>query len=195
METTMKIMGKIESLLFVSGEEGLSLDELTTLLGVKREKVFYSLLCLREKYQKDINSGIALVVINERYQLVTKAVYAPVIKQYAVSPFAKKLSQAALETLAIIAYRQPITRLEIDDIRGVQSASLIQKLEQRDLVEIKGKQQSPGRPNLYGVTTYFYQYFGLNSMAELPDLTELFSPTQTTQALFEITEEDRAEEE
>lgn len=195
MRKKMSFLGKIESLLFVSGEEGLTLDELATLLEQKREKVSYDLLRLKQVYAQNESSGLQLVRINQRYQLVTKPQYAQTIKQYAESPFAQKLSQAALETLAIIAYKQPVTRIAVDEIRGVQSSAMIQKLEHRDLVTIVGRQDSPGRPNLFGVTPYFYQYFGINSIEELPDLAELFSEEEMeADALFQIEANEESED-
>lgn len=185
MRNGMDQLPKIESLLFVSGENGLTSDELATLLEIDRETLDYQLLRLKKRYENDQSSGLQLVTINHHYQLVTKPQFAEIIKQYAQSPFAQKLTQASLETLAIIAYQQPVTRLTIDDIRGVNSNGMIQKLEQRDLIKIVGKQESPGRPNLYGVTDYFYQYFGLNSLEEMPDLSTLLQKTNDEDQLFE----------
>ncbi|MCZ0717661.1 SMC-Scp complex subunit ScpB [Aerococcus kribbianus] len=171
----MHLMSQIESLLFVSGEAGLTLDELATLLETKRADLAYNLAKLRRNYALDPQRGLQLVVVNHRYQLVTKVENASIIQGYAQSPFAQKLSQAALETLTIIAYKQPVTRLAIDEIRGVNSQAMIQKLELRDLVIVVGRQDSPGRPKLYGVSDYFYQYFGIDSLDELPSLDSLFT--------------------
>lgn len=171
----MNLVAAIESLLFVAGEEGLTLEELVQLLEVPTATVQYKILKLAEKYDLAATSGIELILIDGRYQLVTKKEFADVIKQYAISPFAAQLSQAALETLAIIAYRQPVTRLDIDDIRGVQSSAMIKKLVHRDLVKEQGRKETPGRPILYVVTEYFYQYFGLQSLEDLPDLNQLLS--------------------
>lgn len=171
----MNLVAAIESLLFVAGEDGLSEEELTLLLEAPTYKIIYATLRLTEMYHRDSNRGIELVIIDGHYQLVTKKVYAKIIKQYAISPFAVQLSQAALETLAIIAYQQPVTRIEIDNIRGVQSNAIIKKLLHRDLIKESGRKESPGRPILYGVTDYFYQYFGLQSIEELPELNELLT--------------------
>lgn len=171
----MNLVATIESLLFVAGEEGLTLEELIQLLEAPTAAVQYELLKLAEKYTLAATSGIELILIDGRYQLVTKKEFADVIKQYAISPFAAHLSQAALETLAIIAYQQPVTRIEIDDIRGVQSSAMIKKLIHRDLVKEQGRKETPGRPILYVVTEYFYQYFGLQSLGDLPDLNQLLS--------------------
>ncbi|MCY7730764.1 SMC-Scp complex subunit ScpB [Aerococcus urinaeequi] len=169
----MNAVAAIESLLFVAGEDGIAVDELANLLEIRQEWALYYVMVLRNRLQHDPQSGLRITVVNERVQLVTKAAYGEVVKNYAVSPFATKLSQAALETLAIIAYQQPVTRMTIDDIRGVQSSNMIHKLLERDLIMETGRQDSPGRPIIYGVTSYFYQYFGLESLEDLPDIHNL----------------------
>lgn len=176
----MNLGAAIESLLFVAGEEGLTLEELALLVEQPAEVMKYGVLKLAEKYRNEPASGIELAIIDGRFQLVTKKCYAEIIKQYAVSPFAVQLSQAALETLAIIAYRQPVTRLEIDEIRGVHSSAMVKKLIHHDLVKEKGRRETPGRPILYGVSDYFYQYFGLKSLTDLPVLDEILKPEAVT---------------
>ncbi|MBS4762371.1 SMC-Scp complex subunit ScpB [Carnobacteriaceae bacterium zg-ZUI252] len=167
----MTLQATIESLLFVSGDEGLSLGDLELLLKHPQEELKEAIQALHDRYLNDANSGLALVSFAHRYQLVTKGVYADVVKQYAQAPFATKLSQASLETLAIVAYKQPITRAEIDQIRGVQSSATLQKLQLRDLVQPVGRQDTPGKPILYGTTEYFMNYFGVTDMSQLPDLS------------------------
>lgn len=162
----------IEALLFVAGDEGLSLEELATLLEISTQDVYTELMQLQQKYET-VKSGLTLLEVGNRFELATKKTYSSVIKKYAVSPFATSLSQAALETLAIIAYRQPITRMEIDEIRGVQSSGSLHKLVLRSLIEEKGRIEAPGRPIIYGTTAYFMDYFGLKELSELPDISEL----------------------
>lgn len=166
----MSLNGALESLLFVAGEEGLSIGDLELLLGETREQLEQALDALSSALLLNEERGLALVQFANRYQLVTKGAYADIIKQYAVSPFATKLSQAALETLAIIAYKQPITRAQVDYIRGVQSIGAIQKLQLRDLIESKGRENSPGKPILYGTTDYFMNYFAIEDFSQLPDI-------------------------
>ncbi|NEW63392.1 SMC-Scp complex subunit ScpB [Granulicatella sp. zg-ZJ] len=179
-------IGAVESLLFVSGDTGLTLLELSDLLHIQTSDVTVLLETLQQKYHDDEQCGLALVSFANRYQIVTKGIYSEVIKEYAVSPFATKLSQAALETLAIIAYKQPLTRAQIDQIRGVQSTGALQKLQMRDLIESKGRENSPGKPILYGTTDYFMNYFGITDMSELPDLDQLeMIQEDTLQDLFE----------
>ena len=116
----MNKKGALESLLFVAGDDGLSMDEITSLLETTPLEAQNLLTEMRASHNDNIHSGLTLIETRKRYQLATKREYAELIKMYAVSPFATHLSQAALETLAIIAYKQPLTRMEIDQIRGVQ---------------------------------------------------------------------------
>lgn len=162
----------IEALLFVAGDEGLSLEEMSTLLETSTQEVYAALMQLQQKY-KTAASGLTLLEVGDRFELATKKEFSAVVKKYAVSPFATSLSQAALETLAIIAYKQPVTRMEVDEIRGVQSSGSIHKLVLRGLIEEKGRIEAPGRPIIYGTTDYFMDYFGLKALTELPDISEL----------------------
>lgn len=163
----------LESLLFVSGEDGLSMEEMTSLLEATPLEVHNLIVALKDKYTSDSSSGLTLIESRQRYQLATKKEYAELIRQFAISPFSARLSQAALETLAIVAYKQPITRMEIDELRGVQSSSLLQRLLMRGLVKEMGRAEAPGRPIIYGTTDYFMNYFGLSNLEDLPS-TEVF---------------------
>lgn len=162
----------IEALLFVAGDEGLSLEEMSTLLETSTQEIYAALTQLQQKYELE-KSGLTLLEVGNRFELATKKEFSDIVKKYAVSPFATSLSQAALETLAIIAYKQPVTRMEVDEIRGVQSSGSIHKLVLRDLIEEKGRVEAPGRPIIYGTTDYFMNYFGLKALTELPDIAEL----------------------
>ena len=180
----MDYVTSAQALLFVAGEEGLSLDQLALLLEIERSAARQIIEELTERLQKDTLSALTILQTAEEYKLVTKKEYESLLKKYAVSPFTAQLSNASLETLAIIAYKQPITRLEIDQIRSVQSSGAIQKLLLHDLIEEAGRLDSPGRPKLYKTTKYFMDYFGLNTLEELPDVTELFALPEETQSLF-----------
>lgn len=163
---------RIEALLFISGDEGISLGALAKITGFMKPALRKILDDLAQKYRADADSALVLLQSDETYRLATKASLAPVIKRYFEVPLTVPLTTALLETLAIIAYRQPITRLEIDNIRGVQSSGAIQKLMVRGLVDTKGRLDAPGRPFLYVTTTNFLDYFGLTSLAALPPLPE-----------------------
>lgn len=159
-----------EALLFVAGEEGMTLNDLAQLTKSTPDHVKAVLEKLSDRYMEEENRGIKLIETAETYRLVTKKEFSAVIEYYAKSPLTKKLSKASIETLAIIAYKQPITRMEIEDIRGVQLSSSLQKLKLRNLIHEIGRIEAPGRPVLYGTTDYFLDYFGLNDLTELPEL-------------------------
>ena len=163
----------LEGLLFVAGDDGISLEEASYILELERSAV-RQLLDELKKRLEDENSGLELLLTASHYKLVTKASLKSYIEKYAVSPYSSQLSQASLETLAIIAYKQPVTRVDIESIRGVQSSGSIHKLLLRDLIEEAGRLDSPGRPKMYKTTAYFMDYFGLESLDALPDASDLF---------------------
>ncbi|HEX8378168.1 MAG TPA: SMC-Scp complex subunit ScpB, partial [Pedobacter sp.] len=131
---------------------------------------------IKEKYSEG-NYAIELIELNGGYQFLTKKDFYPVISQLQIQRSKKKLSQAALETLAIIAYRQPITKLEIEQIRGVNCDYTIQKLLDKELIVISGKAESVGKPLLYNTSSLFMDYFGIKDSAELPQLNDVQSST------------------
>lgn len=171
--SSMDELAAIEALLFVAGDEGMSLEEISTMLECSTQQAYQFLMRLQKEYEASTARGLMLLEVGNHYQLATKKEYADVIKKYAVSPLTTNLSQAALETLAIIAYKQPLTRMEIDEIRGVQTSGALQKLTLRGLIEPKGRVDGPGRAILYGTSEYFMDYFGLKDLKELPKITEL----------------------
>lgn len=166
-------MSQIEALLFVSGDEGMSLDELAYLLKTTTAEVYQALEKLNQHYLENSECAIELKELGNRFMLTTKKQYTQLLKKYAQSPIANRLSQAALETLAVIAYKQPITRLEVDQIRGVNSSASIQKLLTFQLIEETGRLDAPGRPRIYATSQYFMDYFGLRDLKELPDIKEM----------------------
>ena len=163
----------LQGLLFVAGDDGITLEEASYILEIERSDVRQLFEELEKKLESE-DSGMEILLTASHYKLVTKASLKPYIEKYAVSPYSSQLSQASLETLAIIAYKQPVTRIDIETIRGVQSSGSIQKLLLRDLIEEAGRLDSPGRPKLYKTTAYFMDYFGLESLDALPDAAELF---------------------
>lgn len=161
----------VEALLFASGDEGLSLKQLTMVLELEEQEVVGIMTELVENYkQKD--RGIELVEVAGHYQLTTKKEHAIYLKKLVESPGSGSLSQAALETLAIVAYKQPITRAEIEEIRGVKTERPIQTLVSKILIKEVGRAEGTGRAILYGTTKEFLEYFGLKSTEELPPLPE-----------------------
>lgn len=169
----MNDLAMIEAILFVAGDDGLTLEELSKLTDKTLDAMAVFIEDLAIKYHNDEESGILLIETANKYQLVTKKEYAESIKRYAQTPFSQTLSRPLLETLAIIAYKQPVTRIEIEEIRGVQVTSNLQKLKTRQLIEEVGRLDKPGQPLLYGTTAYFLDYFGINAIEELPELTNI----------------------
>lgn len=165
-----RIEGIIESLLFMSGDL-LSSDMITKILEIDKKSISKIIDNMKEKY-KDENRGITIREINSCYQLCTKPEYSDYVKKLFESPQKQVLSQAAYETLAIIAYNRPITKARIDDIRGVNSDSAIAKLMERNLIQEAGRLDSPGRPILYETTEEFLRCFGFNSYEDLPPLEQ-----------------------
>ena len=169
----MSKLAEIEALLFVAGEEGITARQIADLLSLPPTGVVQSLEKLSKKYQEDTDTSLCLMETASRYKLVTKADYASVLRDYSRTPMNQSLSRAALETLSIIAYKQPITRVEVDDIRGVNSSGAITKLLSFDLIREDGKKEVLGRPNLYITTEYFLDYMGINHLEELPKVEEV----------------------
>ncbi|MGM0217227.1 SMC-Scp complex subunit ScpB [Enterococcus sp. AZ126] len=169
----MTTVSQIEAILFVVGEEGIGLEELSYLLELSTAKTYEALTALKERYEADKQAALNILEVGNHFILSTKKAFAPLLKKYAQSPISNSLSQAALETLSIVAYKQPISRVEVDEIRGVQSAGSMQKLVARQLIEEKGRVDGPGRAILYGTTAYFMDYFGLRSLEELPDIHQM----------------------
>lgn len=163
----------IEGLIFASGEDGLSLKELANVTGLSKHEVEALIHELRVDY-KEQGRGIQIVKVAQVYQMTTLPEHAPYFEKLAEAPNRSQLSRAALETLAIIAYRQPITRVEIEDIRGVKSDRIIQVLQRKGLIREVGRAEGAGRPILYGTTKDFLDYFGLNHIDELPPADSIF---------------------
>ncbi|MBZ1522464.1 SMC-Scp complex subunit ScpB [Leuconostoc mesenteroides] len=168
----MNNLSQIEALLFVSGDEGISVKNMSIITGFDRSAIQGLLEELVLKYDTDLSSALQIRESDDVYRLVTKPELGGTVKQYFDSPVNATLSQAQLETLVIVAYKQPITRVEIDTIRGVQSSGTLQKLALRQLVHEVGRKDEPGRPIMFGTTDEFLDYFGLKSIEELPPLPD-----------------------
>ncbi|HCN84916.1 MAG TPA: SMC-Scp complex subunit ScpB [Sphingobacteriaceae bacterium] len=168
---------QIEALVFAS-EQGISPDEIQqliqTTLGnpIEQDTIVRAIDDIKIKYDNP-DFAISLVNLNGGYQFLTKKIHHPIISQLQILRSKKKLSRSSLETLAIIAYKQPITKLEIEQIRGVNCDYTVQKLLEKELITITGKSETVGRPILYGTSQPFADYFGINSIADLPQLKEV----------------------
>nr|WP_309101092.1 SMC-Scp complex subunit ScpB [Fredinandcohnia onubensis] len=161
----------IEGLLFAAGDEGLTLKQMALVLEINESTALDIINELINDY-KQTDRGINLVEVAGTYQLTTKKEHAVYLKKLVESPSSSSLSQAALETLAIIAYRQPITRAEVEEIRGVKTERPIQTLIAKALIKEVGRVEGTGRAILYGTTKEFLEYFGLKTLKELPPLPE-----------------------
>lgn len=166
-----KLKAITEGLLFASGNEGITLKQLTRIINLSEQTIQDVLEELTYDYEHAIR-GITIMESQGVYHLTTKPEHSPYFKKLLTTPQMTKLSQAALETLAIIAYRQPITRVEIEEVRGVNSDRPVQTLLARSLIEETGRKDAVGRPILFGTGKDFLTYFGLTSLEELPELPE-----------------------
>lgn len=156
----------IESLLFVSGEP-LKYKEIAEIIDCTEKYTKNILEELRDKYEED-DRGITLININNEYMFVTKSQNSNYIQKLLKTNSRQGLSKAALETLAIVVYRQPITRIEIDEIRGVKSDKAIQSLLEKGLIKESGRKKVPGRPIMYSTTDEFLKHFGLQNLEQMP---------------------------
>ncbi len=164
----MDLKAAIESILFIA-DEPVEMDRLAEVLGIDRETVRALVDELASEYS---GRGIRLQRLGEKIQMVSAPETAPYVEKFLELKPSRRLSQAALETLAIIAYLQPVTRAQIEAIRGVNSDGVLRSLLSKGLIEEVGHLDSPGRPALYGTTFQFLQYFGLERLEDLPPLEE-----------------------
>ena len=162
----------IEALIFAS-DTPLSTRKIKEVLELVSEKeIRKSIAQINETYQKN-QSPLTVIEVAGGFQIVTRDEFAPWIKKLYRSRSAGHLTQRALETLAIIAYKQPLTKQEIEAIRGVNSDAVLRTLIERNLITITGRKKAPGNPLLYGTTKQFLEYFGLKSLKDLPKLREI----------------------
>ncbi|MBQ9018989.1 MAG: SMC-Scp complex subunit ScpB [Bacilli bacterium] len=164
----------LEGLLFVVGEEGLTLDQIEDVLEISEEESKNLIMELKKDYE-DESRGLRIDFLGNRFKLTTKFEHKEYYQKLIENPETNTLSQAALETLAIIAYNEPITRVQVDAIRGVGSVSIIRKLVAKGFIKESGRSELPGRPILYETTNEFLDYFGLASTNDLPDISEIVS--------------------
>lgn len=183
-----ELMAVLEALLFVSPEP-VPLTRLTTAVGtVTKGEVEEALKRLESDLSHD-SRGIQLVKLAGGYRLVTKPDFAPWLKRLDKAKAAQKLSRSALESLAIIAYKQPLVRAEIEEIRGVETSGVLRTLLERKLVRIVGRKEVPGRPIMYGTTKFFLEHFGLQDITQLPPLREFKELGEAEQALLPMEQE------
>lgn len=174
-----QVLLHIEAILFAN-EGGTALQDLLHVVNhasdemISKNQLAGYLEEIKEKYESEEHI-FGLHVFNGFYQFLTKEQYHPTLQHLEAYKDNRKLSQAALETLSIIAYRQPVTKLEIEEIRGVNCDYSVQKLLEKNLIQIQGKAETVGKPILYGTSQQFMNYFGLKDASELPQLKDLVS--------------------
>ena len=164
----MKLLGVLEGLLFIMGDEGVTLKEICETLNINEDEAKNLLNSLKKQYESD-ERGIRISYLGEAFKLTTKKEHKEYYQKL-ITTREENLTHSQLEVLAVIAYNEPITRIEIDEIRGISSAYIIKKLLSKDLIRIVGKSNLPGKPNLYRTTREFLDCLGLASLNDLPQV-------------------------
>ena len=167
----------LEGLLFVVGEDGLTIDQIKDVLEIDEDSVKSLLMELKKDYEDD-SRGLRIDFLGDRFKLTTKFEHKQYYQKLIENPETNFLSQAALETLAIIAYNEPITRVQVDAIRGVGSTSIIRKLVAKGFIKEGGRSDIPGRPILYETTNEFLDYFGLSTIDDLPNIEDIIKTSE-----------------
>lgn len=180
MTTAKSIKSAFEAMMFTWGEP-LNARSAAEVLNISEKEAIEYLEKLREEYENE-NRGIRIRRINKSFQFVTADENAAYIERLCTPVKRRKLSQSALEVLAIIAYKQPVTRGEIEAIRGIKCERVLEGLMRKELIEEKGRSNGIGRPILYGTTDTFLKYFGFSTLKELPDIEDI-------ESLIEVPEE------
>ncbi|MDP8253317.1 MAG: SMC-Scp complex subunit ScpB [Candidatus Kaelpia aquatica] len=175
MENKSEIKSIVEALLFVA-DKPLSIEQIKAVVEADRSEIKSNIEDLKREYE--LRHSFRIREVAGGYQLVTDPVYAHWLRKFFQGGRKGRLSKAALETLAIVAYKQPITRPEMEQIRGVDVDGVIRKLLEKGLVKIAGRKDVIGKPLMYATTKRFLEYFGLNSLEELPDLNEFVEMEQ-----------------
>lgn len=168
----------LEGLLFVVGEEGLTFSQIEEVLDVSEEVARELLMDLKKDYEEDVR-GLRIDFLGNRFKLTTKFEHKEYYQKLLENPETNFLSQSALETLAIIAYNEPVTRVQVDALRGVGSVQIIRKLVAKGFIKEVGRSELPGRPILYETTSEFLDYFGLSTIDDLPDMQEFIKESES----------------
>ena len=187
-----KQLGILEGILFVVGDEGVTIDVLKDSMGLSEEKIKELLKLLKKEYESPAR-GLRISYLGNAFKLTTKEEHKDYYEKLVYNPGTTKLSPAALETLAIVAYNQPITTSEVSEMRGVHSGQLIRKLVAKGLLKEAGKSDLPGRPNLYRTTSEFLDYFGLATIDDLPVVETKEKPKEDETELFTSIYKDKEE--
>ena len=175
----------LEGLLFVVGEEGLTISQIEDVLGVDEDKAKELILKLKSDYENE-NRGLRIDYLGNKFKITTKFEHKDYYQKLLENPETNTLSQAALETLAIIAYNEPITRVDVDKMRGVSSSQMIRKLVAKGFIKENGRSDLPGRPILYETTNEFLDYFGLSSIDSLPDMSKYMKSDNKEEETYDL---------
>ena len=173
----------VEGLLYIVGDDGVRIEQLASTIDRSLEDTEVILKNIQNKYASEIY-GIELVAYGKNYKFISKKDVFPYAQELFHTSKQNTLSQSALETLAIIAYKQPVTRIEIEELRGVGADMMLRKLLARNLIKEAGRSEAPGRPFLYEVTDEFMDSFKLETLSELPDLPE-YTNDEESENLFD----------
>ena len=168
----------LEGLLFVVGEDGLTIQQIEEVLNIGEEECKELIRELKKDYEEE-DRGLRIDFLGNRFKLTTKFEHREYYQKLIENPDTNMLSQASLETLAIIAYNEPITRIQVDELRGVGSTSIIRKLVAKGFIKESGRSNMAGRPILYETTNEFLDYFGLSSIDELPNIDDILEKVET----------------
>ena len=179
----MKLEGVLEGLLFVQGDEGITLEEICKILKVSMDDAKSLLMNLKKAYENE-DRGLRIRFLGNAFKLTTKEEHRAYYQKLLTQENSSSLSPAALEVLAIVAYNEPITRVEIDEMRGLSSDYTLRKLIAKGFIKEAGKSTMPGRPNLYKTTHEFLDYFGLATKEDLPKIDIESEKNSEEQDLF-----------
>lgn len=174
----------LEGILFIVGDEGITIDEIKNILELNDEEIKNLLMELKRDYE-NIERGLRISYLGNSFKLTTKEEHKEYYEKLVTDNKNTTLSSAALEVLAVIAYNEPITRLKIDEIRGVNSSQIVRRLLARGFIKISGREDTIGKPNLYKTTDDFLDYFGLSSKEDLPQIIVKQIDTEENKDLYE----------
>ena len=187
MEDKKKIKGIIEAILFTMGRD-VPLEQLTAVLEMDRESLRELLLEMKEEYNKEEARGICLIELDDSWQICTKIETYDYVRKLVSQPKKRSLTDVMLETLSIIAYKQPVTKQEIEAIRGVKCDFAVNRLVEYKLVKELGRLDTIGKPIVFGTTEEFLRCFGVSSIEELPDIDEVTKQSFMEEAMEEVAE-------